>query len=185
MVLAEEYALRHALELDRELTFRDLGVSAFRGKNAETGRLGDFLQAVDNGLVPAGAYLLVESLDRISRQAARKAFRVLEDIVERGVTVVTLNDGRAFDADALDNDPMAMLLALLTFIRANEESATKAKRVRAAWHGKRLKAAAGVGMTARCPAWLRLDSATKRYEPIPERAEVVARIFRMASEGDG
>src|SRR4051794_40960080 len=40
-------------------------------------------------------------------------------------------------------------------------------------------------MTARCPAWLRLDSATKRYEPIPERAEVVARIFRMASEGVG
>src|SRR5919202_870899 len=72
-VLAQEYASRHGLDLDTDLTFRDLGVSAFRGKNAETGRLGDFLQAVADGLVPPGSFLLVESLDRISRQAARKA----------------------------------------------------------------------------------------------------------------
>ena len=30
---AEEYAMKHGLELDTSLTFRDLGVSAFRGRN--------------------------------------------------------------------------------------------------------------------------------------------------------
>ncbi|HYI82387.1 MAG TPA: recombinase family protein, partial [Acetobacteraceae bacterium] len=183
--MAEEYARRHGLELDQDLTFNDLGVSAFRGRNTEAGRLGDFLAAVNAGLVPPGSYLLVESLDRISRQFARKALRTLEDIVEQGVTVVTLNDGRAHTADILDNDPTALLLALLTFIRANEESATKARRLRAAWQGKRLKAAAGIGMTAKCPAWLRLDPDTRRYEPLPEHAEVVRRIFALASQGVG
>jgi hypothetical protein len=44
--LAKDYAARHDLELDDTLTFHDLGVSAYRGKNAETGQLGAFLQAV-------------------------------------------------------------------------------------------------------------------------------------------
>src|SRR4051812_17590900 len=78
--MAASYAAHHGLELDEHLTFHDLGRSAFRGQNlAEAGRLGDFLEAVRSGLVPSGSVLLVEQLDRISRQAARKALRVLED----------------------------------------------------------------------------------------------------------
>ena len=50
--------------------------------------------AVNDGLVPKGSVLLVEALDRVSRQSARKAVRILEDIVEGGITVVTLNDGK-------------------------------------------------------------------------------------------
>jgi DNA invertase Pin-like site-specific DNA recombinase len=36
---AQEYASTHGLDLDDTLTFQDLGVSAFRGKNAEAGQL--------------------------------------------------------------------------------------------------------------------------------------------------
>lgn len=36
---AQEYAARHGLELDTALSFQDLGVSAFRGKNTEEGDL--------------------------------------------------------------------------------------------------------------------------------------------------
>lgn len=179
--LAEEYARKNGLELDESLTFQDLGVSAFRGKNAEAGRLGDFLEAVRSELVPRGSFLLVESLDRISRQAARKALRVLESIVDEGVVVVTLNDGRAYDADSLDDDPMSLMIALLTFIRANEESAMKARRLKAAWVGKRLKAA-DKPLTTRAPAWLRLD---KEFVVIEDRAEVVRRIFKLTLEGYG
>ena len=50
--LAADYAARKGLELDEVLTFKDLGVSAFRGRNAEDGRLGDFLAAVEAGAVP-------------------------------------------------------------------------------------------------------------------------------------
>ncbi|MGY4300574.1 hypothetical protein ACVWXN_008669 [Bradyrhizobium sp. i1.4.4] len=46
---AAKYALEHGLTLDTELNMTDLGVSAYRGKNAHTGALGGFLKAVEAG----------------------------------------------------------------------------------------------------------------------------------------
>lgn len=183
LALAREYATRHELELDEQLTFADLGVSAFHGRNAETGRLGEFLEAVKDGVVPQGSYLLVESLDRISRQAARKALRALENIVEAGITVVTLSDGKAYTADSIDDDPMSLMLALMIFIRSNEESATKSRRLKAAWQNKRATAASRP-FTARAPAWLELTP-ERTWRVREDRAAVVRRIFKMASEGTG
>jgi len=92
--LAQEYAERRGLVLDEKLTFEDLGVSAYRGLNRDEGGLGSFLEAVKAGMVEEGSFLLVESLDRISRDKTRRALRTLEDICEAGITVVTLVDGR-------------------------------------------------------------------------------------------
>lgn len=183
-VLALEYAARKGLELDTKLTFRDLGVSAFRGRNAETGKLGEFLEAVKEGLVQPGSYLLVESLDRISRQAARKALRVLEDIVEEDITLVTLADGREYTKENLDNDPMSLIMALLTFIRANEESATKARRLKAVWENKRANAKERP-LTARLPAWLTLDRETNQLLIDKDKAWVVRRVFELTNAGVG
>src|SRR5579871_4673615 len=182
--MAEEYAGRHNLILDDKLTYQDLGVSAYRGKNAETGRLGDFLEAVRAESVPKGSVLLVESLDRISRQTARKAIRVLEDIVDGGVTVVTLSDQKEYDADSLNEDPMSLMFALMIFIRANEESANKARRLRAAWDGKRLKIN-DKPLTSRVPAWLVLDGVSGRIVVNKARAKIVRRIYEMTLKGTG
>ena len=45
--------------------------------------------------------------------------------------------------EVIDNDLMAFVrfMCIFIFIRANEESALKAKRLKAAWSGKRMKAA--------------------------------------------
>ncbi|HEU0078229.1 MAG TPA: recombinase family protein [Longimicrobiaceae bacterium] len=182
--LAQKYALERGLDLDDRLTFHDLGVSAFRGANAATGRLAAFLEAVRGGLVEPGSYLLVESLDRISRQTARTALRVLEQLVDEGVTVVTLSDGREYTADRLDNDPTALLLSLLVFIRANEESATKARRLRSVWEAKRATATARP-LTGMCPGWLELDRRAGAFVVREDRAEVVRRIFRDTLAGSG
>lgn len=181
--LAVEYAARKGLTLDDKLTFHDLGVSAYRGTNSETGRLGDFLEAVRAGLVPRGSFLLVESLDRISRQAARKALRVLESICEEDITVVTLSDNREYTRDLLDNDPMALIMSILVFVRSNEESAMKSRRLRSVWLNKQTKAPEKA-LTANGPKWLRLRP-DKTWEVLPERAEVVLRVFGWASEGRG
>lgn len=179
------YAATHSLELDTELTFEDLGVSAFRGRNAETGALGDFFGAITSGLVEPGSFLLVESLDRISRQAARKAVRILEDIVDAGMTVVTLNDNRAYTRENLDTDPTALLMALLIFIRANEESARKSDRLKAAWVGKRrrLNTPGEKPLTSIVPAWMK--KVDERIVLIPERAAVVRRVVDMTLSGVG
>jgi Resolvase, N terminal domain len=61
---AARYAAEHGLVLDAELNLTDLGVSAYRGKNAKTGALGVFLRAVEDGTVPRGSFLLIENIDR-------------------------------------------------------------------------------------------------------------------------
>ncbi|MEC8482220.1 MAG: recombinase family protein, partial [Pseudomonadota bacterium] len=73
--LAQSYASKNNLILDNELTFEDLGVSAYQGRNKAKGNLGLFLEAVQTGLIERDSVLLVESLDRISRETARIAAR--------------------------------------------------------------------------------------------------------------
>jgi DNA invertase Pin-like site-specific DNA recombinase len=184
MALAEAYAVEHSLDLDDKLRLSDEGLSAYRGKNIEAGALGAFLDAVRKRDVKPGSFLLVESLDRISRQAARKALRTLEDICDAGVTVVTLSDRRVYTAESLDGDPTSLLMSILIFIRANDESATKARRVKEAWKGKRLRIR-DEPATAVCPAWLRLDPKTRKFQTIPDRAKIVRRIFRYTLNGRG
>lgn len=181
---AGRYAALHGLELDDKLTFRDLGVSAFRGTNEEDGHLGEFLALVESGDVPRGSYLLVESLDRLSRQKPRRAVKTLERICEAGITVVTLGDGREYTADALDDDPLSLLVALLVAQRAHEESATKAKRLREAWGAKRAKAEKQP-LTKLSPGWVRLRDDRSGFDLIPERAAIVRRIFEMTLAGIG
>lgn len=180
--LAEEYALRNGLVLDNELTFQDLGVSAFRGRNVEEGMLGEFLKAVSMGVVEEGSYLLVESLDRMSRQYAFDASNVLGNICRMGITVVTLNDGKKYDIDSLRTDPMSFVYSILLFVRANEESETKSKRLKAVWENKR-KNALSKPMTATAPSWLILEGG--KFRVIKERGELVKRIYQMYLEGTG
>jgi DNA invertase Pin-like site-specific DNA recombinase len=185
MAAAEEYARRYDLDLDTSLTFKDLGVSAYRGKNVEEGNLGAFLQAVEAGVVPQGSYLLVENLDRVSRQSARKALKILERIVDAGVTLVTLSDGRVYTEEALEADPLALILSIMIFVRAHEESLIKGRRVRAAWDNKRkLAVEKGTPLTKRTPSWLILG-ANGKLRLDPKRAAIVRRMFDMTLKGTG
>jgi hypothetical protein len=66
--------------------------------------------------------------------------------------------------------------------RAHEESATKAKRLSAAWEKKR-RDATTKPMTARCPEWLRLEDG--KFKKIDERVSIVRRIFEECASGLG
>jgi len=182
--LASRYAAKRGLDLDLELTYQDLGVSAYRGLNAAGGRLADFQEAVKVGAVKPGSYLLVESLDRISRNHAIFALNLLNQIVLSGVSVVTLLDEQEYSIERLQRDPMGLMYALMGFIRANEESATKSRRLSEAWAEKRSKI--GIKpLTSKAPAWLEFNASTKRFMLIPARAAIVQRIFAMTLNGVG
>ena len=81
--LAKAYAEEKGLSLDESLTMLDLGVSAFKGANAESGALAAFLEAIDNGHVPVGSYLLIESLDRLSRAQVFDALQLFIRIINK------------------------------------------------------------------------------------------------------
>src|ERR1700721_1277443 len=84
---AAKYAQDHGLTLDTELNMTDLGVSAFRGKNTRTGALGGFLEAVDKGYVPKGSYLLIENIDRLSRDDILEAQTVFQQLILSGINL--------------------------------------------------------------------------------------------------
>ena len=182
--LAQRYAIDHGLELDEGFTFHDLGVSAYRGANVETGRLADFKEAVTLGLVPRGSYLLVEALDRLSRLTPWKAVRVLQDIIELDIKVVTLNDGKMYTPESLEKEPVDLLIAIILFMRANEESLTKGRRLKAAWEGKRLKAE-NTPLTASCPGWLTLDITRQKFTVDETKAQLIESIFAKLRAGVG
>jgi DNA invertase Pin-like site-specific DNA recombinase len=182
--LATEYAHRHGLELDEELSYRDLGVSAFRSGNANVGKLAEFLEAVRVGQVPVGSYLLVESLDRISRDHAFDAQALLSNMIQLGVTVVTLLDERIYSLEGLRKDPMGMMYSIMGFMRAHEESAVKSRRLKQAWGNKRTMIAERP-LTRKAPAWLAFDDKAGAFVAIPDRADLVQRIFSMTLEGIG
>jgi len=182
--LARTYAAQHGLVLDAGLSFRDLGMSAFHGRNAREGALRAFLDAVELGLVPRGSHLLVESLDRLSRDRVLLAQSLFLRIVEAGITIVTLIDERSYSAESLNRSPMDLIVSLVCMMRANEESVTKSARLRAAWTRKRAELGTKPAM-GRCPGWLRLDKTAGRFVEREREADVIRRIYAEAAAGLG
>ena len=185
--LSREYAKAHSLNLDESLTFKDLGVSAFTSSNlGEEGGLRAFLNATDQGRVPSGSYLLVESLDRLSRAHIHDAVGLLLQLLGRGIVIVTLGDGAVYrgKSDDTARDFTSLLYSIMVLARAHEESLTKSKRVSAAWSNKR-KNASQQKLTALCPAWLELGPSRSEYRIVEEKAEVVHQIVEMIQSGLG
>lgn len=180
---AQDYANEHGLQLD-DTTYRDLGVSAYRGKNALEGKLGLFIAAVEDGRIPKGSYLLVENFDRMSRNVVSEAQALLLNLVNRGIIVVTMRDKHVFSKETIDGADGAhkMIISVLEMIRAREESKRKADLVTKGWDKARKDKKI---ITRMAPAWLSTEDGQK-WIVNQDRAKVIRRIFKMAhDEGMG
>ena len=180
---SKAYAEEHGLELADDAQLEDIGISAFKGANLKNGALGQFLAAVKAGTVERGSYLLVELLDRLSREEIIPAHTLFMGIVQSGINLVTLVDKRVYRGKT--TGLVDMITSLVIMERAHEESKTKSMRVGAAWKNKRIEANQGQPMTARCPAWLRLTPDRGSFELVPERVGIVRQIFADSAAGLG
>jgi hypothetical protein len=183
MELSAKYAKEHNLVIDDSLKLTDLGVSAFKGNNAVEGRLGAFLQAVDNGIVPAGSTLLVENLDRISREHAIDALALLNKILQRDITVVTLTDNQKYTKESI-RDTGQLLYSIVVMARANEESELKSRRTKAAHDNrKRIARETKAPVSAIAPAWIELVNG--QFVLKKDAAKTVQLIFNLYANGRG
>jgi hypothetical protein len=180
---ARDYAERRGLDLDTDLTFRDLGVSAFTGHNVQKGALWLFRRAVEDGDIQRGSYLLIENFDRLSRMDPWDAFPIFQEIINNGITIVTLQDGQEWSRENIRENPYRLFAALAVMMRAHEESNSKGLRIRAKFDKKRTEATEGKPFTSRRPGWLDWDKDTKQFLVIPERAKVVQTIYELADQG--
>lgn len=180
---AQDWSLRTGIPINTSIT--DAGVSAF---TEIATKLRALLALIKAGKIPRGTYLLVESLDRLSRAKVIEAMPVMLEIIEAGVIIISLIDDQEYSTRTLSDNDSLLYVLVGTMVRAHQESKVKSDRLSAVWANKRKLAAFGrVVMTRRLPAWLRVKGSGRNQviEAVPERAEIVQRIFRMAIEGLG
>ncbi|KVW05817.1 hypothetical protein WK91_34580 [Burkholderia cepacia] len=182
--LSQKYAEAHGLTLDENLKYRDLGVSAFDKSNIRNGELGTFLRAIDSGAVEPGSYLLVESLDRLSRAKVTDALEVFMSIINRGIRLVTLMDGREYSKERINEQFTDLIISIVVMSRAHEESQTKSKRLKEAWKAKRGRIG-DAKLTEMAPAWLKLNDERTAYSLVPDRVELIQRMFQWSKDGIG
>jgi DNA invertase Pin-like site-specific DNA recombinase len=180
--LSKSYAEENNLHLVEDFKLEDIGVSAFNGDNSRKGALKEFLDAVERSLVPKGSYLLVESLDRLSREKIVSALSIFLSIQQAGINIVTLSDNQVYLAK--EQNMQALIYSISIMSRAYEESETKSRRLNAAWNNKRNKANE-IKMTKLAPAWLTLSKDRKYFTVIEGKAAIVRKIFELSKSGMG
>ncbi|PMM19220.1 hypothetical protein BCT62_23300 [Vibrio splendidus] len=181
--LARSYADKNGLDL-QDVSISDFGVSAFRGSNATEGALGAFLRLVDEQKIDSDCHLLVESFDRLSRQAVEDALALLMQVVNRGITLVTLSDSHEYKRGELDMTKL--ILSIVTMSRANEESEMKSQRTSAAWNKARLDAIEGKkAKNSRLPDWLSWNDDKTDFVVNQSAKEIIQRVFELSAGGSG
>lgn len=168
---------------DTSLQLTDSGLSGYKGTHRSKGALGVLERMIEDGLIEVGSYLLVENLDRLSRQEPTVALTLLLSLINAGMQVVTLVDGKIYSRDVINADKgMSLIQSIITAGRAYEESVTKGLRVSSAWRSKMKMVSEGKQLTKRVPFWVNKED---KNHVIPERVKIVERIFELAADGVG
>lgn len=163
----------------------DAGVSGYTGANL-LGQLGVLLAELRAGKLGAKPILLIENFDRLSRQEIEESQSLFLEIINRGATVVTLHNSKAYKKPMSLTDIMQ---ALIEMDLAHQESAKKSQRVREAYDRRRQRGAC-IHTGGNAPLWLKLidrNAATieGRWALNKPRVKLLKEIFKMAAGGLG
>jgi DNA invertase Pin-like site-specific DNA recombinase len=172
------YCAEHGLELDE--TLRDLGKSAYKSKHIKNGALGRFLERLapnHSSHIPNDTILIVEAMDRLNRAAPREALAVFLDIINHGVTIVTLCDKQRYDKASIDANMGQLFLSIGLMFGAHMESRNKGNRVKASWTSRRTR------VTKMTPGWITVVNG--KYLVRPECSAVIEYIFEQCRDGIG
>lgn len=182
----EKYASDNGLTLDTSIVLQDLGIPAFKGENIVNGALGEFVKLVENGNIQKGSVLIVENLDRLSRDKMSNALALFLSIINAGITIVTLMDNREYNTKTIDNGVAELIISISILSRAHEESRTKSRRIRESRKKERELARSGIRkITSKAPKWLKLndDKTAFSFDLIVDYT--IKEIFRLKIEGSG
>lgn len=163
-------------------------VSARKGLQRTKGDLKRLFDDLGTKIKP-GEYLLVENLDRLSREDPRKAWKHFDAIIEEGVIVITTHNDREYSADLIKRQPWLMHELLGEMQRAYSENELKSTRIGDARERRRREASiTGIKLSGHCPGWLEPIRDGKNvvgFKHNEGRVLTVKRIFALAVEGMG
>ncbi len=177
---AKAFAEKKSLALDNELQMTDRGYSGYHGTHRKKGSLGIFLERVNEGEVPRGSYLIIENLDRLSREGVINTLQnIVLNIIDNGITIQTLYPEQDYSKENID-DKIIEFIAHLQ--RAHAESDRKSYLLKEVWKHKRKQIRENKGkLTNICPNWLRVEG--DEFKIIEEAATTVKMIFDMKNDG--
>ncbi len=170
--------------LDESVKWEDRGKSGFHGENVASGALGAFLKAIHEKKVLPGDILLIESIDRLTREALDDAYQLFRSILKAGVDIYTREPERHYTKESLNNLG-DILQALVYMERAFNESNTKSMRGREWWEELRKGLGERKPVHQVPPAWLALSPSKDKFIMVPEAVTTVQRIYKWAGEGMG
>ncbi|MBU1565077.1 MAG: recombinase family protein [Proteobacteria bacterium] len=182
---ARKFASEKKWELDESLCMYDLGLSGFHNLHRTKGAFGVFLKAVEDNKIPVPSALIVENHDRLSRDTVLDALAQFINIINAGITIVTLMDGQVYNRESLTENHSQLLISISIMARSHEESKVKQRRRTKGWVRAKENARTGIKMKARCVAWLRLNDDTGDFEEIDEHVQTIKRIYELYNSGHG
>lgn len=180
---ADEFCKTWKLELIK--TFRDEGVSGFRGKNfSNESALSAFLKLVDDEKIEKGSVLIVENMDRLSRQSILPCMTKFMEIIQKGIGIGVISQNKILDTKSITDNPMELMLVLVEFSRANNESEAKSKRTNAVLFSKieKMKKGEKVWYGAQRPKWI-IDLKNDKWIMDDARIAIVKDIFKTYLRG--
>ena len=159
--------------------FFDRGVSGFKGRHRKKGQLADLIEAVRRGKIAPDTVLIVENLDRLSREEVRIALQqFLELINEHKFEIHTISDGYIYSAANLDVGNL--VISIVAMGRAHQESSRKSDLISYSWKSIRNSGKAsskpGKKPMGRHPSWLEWTDG--KWTVLEERAAVIRYIFQ-------
>lgn len=175
---SRDWCKQRGIELS-EKTYEDLGVSAYRDKKRVD--LAAMLEAVELGTIKENDYIVLESLDRLSRQGIGKTQEIIKSILRHGVKIVSLQDGLELDRSS-ENDLMSVIQIAMSADLAHKESLKKSERVSAAKRAQREQAKEGKAINKRLPYWLERDGNGYQFN---DGVDAVKLMIQLRTDGLG
>ena len=177
---ADAWCAAKGVELDQNLTLADEGRSAFHGDHLK-GALGQFLDLAQKGELGDEPVLLVEAIDRLSRQEPLDGLQdVLLNLVRSGVCLVSLEDGQEYSRATLREDGTKLVMLALKAQAAHEYSKRLSRRITSSWDAAYAELEAGRLPRGDLfvPPWCKRDG--DKITLVPEKVATIQRIFDEA-----
>jgi DNA invertase Pin-like site-specific DNA recombinase len=189
---ADKYCSERGIELIKE--YKDLGRSAYKSFHLlPDAGLGYFLKKLRKGEIPnvKDTYLVIESLDRLSRANVSDSLPIFIDILKQGIAIITLSDQKIYEFDKEKTSDMMqqLILSVMMLSKAHQESLDKSFRIGRAWKAKKEKARVQAksgnveALTRMCPFWLRVKKNKGKLEYVKKEDYIstIKLIFDLAT----
>lgn len=181
--LGNNRAVEHGWTITETLI--DHGKSAYHGRNrSQGGQLYEIEERAKRGEL-RGKVLLVEAMDRLTRQKPLESISLIRDLTENGLTICETSSGRIYNTQAIDYNWTTLIVILAAAAEAYGSSHEKSKRVKSAWGRTQAtgKTKGGEDDPRLCPSWIEVKKG--KYQPIKDRAAIIQQIFEWCADGYG